>query len=181
MIILCRHGATDENTPGRFLSRSDPPLNAAGRAQCERLRDVLSHVAVVDAAFVSPLRRCVESLAIIAPTAAFEVCDVLREVDFGQWDGRTRDCVARGDPKGHLALRASSPATFRPPGGESFADVATRLRPFANIARADARNLLIVGHRGTLGVLERLLRSLPLDSHQVAPLGLGEFRLLDLN
>jgi hypothetical protein len=37
---------------------------------------------------------------------------------------------------------------------------------------------LVIGHRGTLGVLERLLRGLPLDSKSVTPLEPGEFRRL---
>ncbi|MBV8149720.1 MAG: histidine phosphatase family protein [Candidatus Eremiobacteraeota bacterium] len=176
MIVLCRHGATDENLAGAFLSTNDPPLNDVGRAQCERVRNAIGGIAL-DVAFTSPMRRCTESLAIIAPGVACESRDALREVDFGDWNGKTREWLLVHDPEG-LAQRAADPANFRPKGGESFADVAIRLQPFAGSIEGDERNVLIVGHRGTLGVLERLLRGLSLDSSEVAPLETGEFRVL---
>jgi hypothetical protein len=36
----------------------------------------------------------------------------------------------------------------------------------------------VVAHRGTLGVLERLLRKLPIDSPTVVPLEPGEYRII---
>jgi len=176
MIVLCRHGSTDENAAGTFLSTGDPSLNYLGRAQCERAREALAEMDF-DVAFTSPMRRCLESLAIIAPDTPSNQSRDLREVDFGVWNGKTREWVQNNDPDG-LARRAADPVNFRPPGGESFADVAERLRTFADAIRGDARSVLIVGHRGTLGVLERLLRGLALGSSEVIPLEPGEFRVL---
>jgi broad specificity phosphatase PhoE len=178
-ITLCRHGATDQNLDGVFLSTDDPWLNAQGRAQCERVRDTVRN-AHFDLAFTSPMRRCLESLSIVAPDLDFEANTLLREVDFGRWNGKTRDWIVANDGEG-LALRERDPVRFRPPEGESFEDVAVRLRPFLSQLQAHAGNILIVGHRGTLGVLERLLRCVPLDSQDVAPLELAELRVLPAN
>ncbi|HEY1653644.1 MAG TPA: histidine phosphatase family protein [Candidatus Tumulicola sp.] len=177
MIVLCRHGATDANAGGAFLSKNDPPLNAIGRAQSRRARVALhhTHFAVTPC---SPMLRCIQTLEIVAPYAAPIACDELREIDFGSWDGRTLEWIERHDPEG-LARRRADPVRFRPPGGESFLDVADRLLPFAQRTRARAGDgVLVVAHRGSLGVLERLLRDVALDSRDVPPLEPGEYRIV---
>jgi broad specificity phosphatase PhoE len=176
VIVLCRHGATDQNLAGEFLSAQDPPLNAAGRAQCERLRAELQTVAF-RRGFCSPKRRCLESATIIAPGVVCETRNELLEVDFGDWEGKTKHWLAEHDAE-RLSCREAAPATFRHPNGESFADVAKRLAPFVNSVIGTDENVLIVGHRGTLGVLERLLRGLRIDSQEVRPMEPGEFRVL---
>jgi alpha-ribazole phosphatase len=125
---------------------------------------------------VSPMRRCLETREIVAPALPFEIEPALREVDFGSWEGKTLDWVERHAP-GLLAKRRRDPLRFRPPGGESFKDAAGRLSSVAGrIVGGDAT--LVIGHRVTLGILERLLRDLPLDSPLVAPLEPGEFRIV---
>ncbi|MEO6836494.1 MAG: histidine phosphatase family protein [Candidatus Tumulicola sp.] len=177
MIVLCRHGSTDANIAGAFLSKGDPPLNALGRSQSERARIALREMAF-GVAFTSPMRRCVETLALVAPHVEFRCEDALREVDFGEWEGRTLEWLEMHDPEG-VARRRRDPVTFRPARGESFLDVSRRLQPFATAVRAQARkSILLVGHRGTLGVLERMLRNIPLDSREPAPLEPGEYHIV---
>jgi alpha-ribazole phosphatase len=177
MFVLCRHGATDGNAAGAFLSSGDPPLNPLGRSQSERLRAALLAMKF-DVAFASPMRRCVETLAIVAPEVPSAVREELREVGFGAWEGRTPEWLAVHDPEG-VARRKVDPASFRPAGGESFRDVARRLQPFVETLRSPATgDALVVAHRGTLGVLERLLRGLAIESREVTPLEPGEYRVL---
>lgn len=121
------------------------------------------------------MRRCLETCGIAVPALRLSICDDLREVAFGQWEGKTLDWLERYDSE-RLEQRRRDPVNFRPPGGESFADVAVRLRSF--VALLDFRGVtLIVAHRGTLAVLERLLRGLPLDA-RLTPLEPGELRIL---
>jgi alpha-ribazole phosphatase len=176
-IVLCRHGATDANAGGAILSRSDPSLNRAGREQSERAYDALRGIAF-DRAFSSPMRRCIETVEIVAPRLAYRCDQRLREVDFGAWEGRRLEWLEINEPAG-LAHRRRDPVHFRPPQGESFADKSVHLRPFADaILQLNAKNVLIVAHRGSLGVLERLLRGLALESQDVRQLEPGEFHIL---
>ena len=178
-IVLCRHGATDGNVAGGFLSRRDPPLNALGRKQSERAHAALHEIAF-DVGFSSPMRRCLETLEIVAPRTPHRSDEALREVDFGAWEGRTIEWLEENDAVG-VARRRRDPVSFRPARGESFHDASLRLRPFADGLRGLAlANVLIVGHRGSLGVLERLLRGLPLDARDVVPLEPGEYRLIEV-
>lgn len=172
-IVLCRHGATEENLAGRFLSRSDVVLSELGMKQARGLSLPLAEFAF-ERCFVSPMRRCMQTRELAVPSLNYEVDDALREVDFGQWEGRTLEWLQRNDPQA-LAQRRRDPVEFRPPGGESFADVAIRLNKIAGRLENE-RCALVIAHRGTLGVLERLLRGLPLESQEVKPLEPGEFR-----
>jgi broad specificity phosphatase PhoE len=175
MIVLVRHGATESNSAGHFLSTADPPLSAQGREQCLQLRASLQKL-TLERCLVSPMRRALETREIVAPALPFEIARDLREVDFGSWEGKTLDWLRLHDPDG-IARREQDPVSFRPPGGESFYDVAARLDSL--IARIQAAsNTLIVAHRGTLGVLERRLRGVPLDSRMVEPLEPAEVRIL---
>ncbi len=123
------------------------------------------------------MRRCLETREILAPQPPFEIDAALREIDFGTWEGETLEWLQANDPSG-LAQRRRDPVHFRPPQGESFSDVARRLRPVVETLRRPLR-WLVVGHRGTLGVLERLLRDLPLESQAVKGLEPAQFRLVN--
>ncbi|MBV8117379.1 MAG: histidine phosphatase family protein [Candidatus Eremiobacteraeota bacterium] len=177
-IVLCRHGVTDANAAGTFLSRENPPLNAEGRKQSEHAYAALRALDF-RRGFCSPMRRCIETFEIVAPDVAYRREAALREVDFGSWEGKTLEWLALHDAAG-LAQRKRDPVTFRPPGGESFADASQRLRAVAHAVMQLDGNVLIVAHRGSLGVLERLLRGIPLESRAVAPLEPGEFHIIDL-
>lgn len=175
---MCRHGATDGNAGGAFLSVNDPPLNALGLKQAAIAARTLRDLAF-DLALTSPKRRCRQTCAIVAPAIGAHVNDRLIEVSFGEWEGRTSQWLEEHAADA-LRRRRERPADFRPPGGESFMDAAIRLQPLAEtLERSDAARTLIVAHRGTLGVLERLLRGLPIDSPAVEPLEPGEFRRLE--
>lgn len=173
--VFCRHGATEHNLTKRFLSVTDLPLGPLGRAQCESLREALKPYAF-ERCLVSPMRRCLETRAIVAPDTPFAVEPALREVHFGDWEGRTLEWVESNAPE-LLAQRRRDPVRFRPPGGESFEDAAGRLHELAASIR-DGAPALVIGHRVTLGILERLVRELPLDSEDVMPLEPAEFRIV---
>jgi probable phosphoglycerate mutase len=176
VIVLARHGVTDYNAQGRFLGSTDLPLNDEGRRQCAVLGEALRGYRFARC-YTSPMRRCIETSEILVPDVECVVEPALREIDFGRWEGRTRDWIERNDPEG-LAQRGRDPVHFRPEGGESFADVALRLQPFTERFADEEGDVLVVAHRGSLGVLERLLRGLPLESQAVVPLEPAQFREL---
>jgi broad specificity phosphatase PhoE len=179
VIVLCRHGATDANAGGAFLSANDPPLNASGTAQAKRAAEALRDV-TFELALASPKLRCRQTCATIAPSVETRYDDRLIEVNFGTWEGRTKEWLEHNEADA-LRRRRENPVNFRPPGGESFADAAVRIAPLAEQLRehAAASNVLVVAHRGTLGVLERLLRGLPLTSQAVVPMEPGEIRTIE--
>ena len=112
----------------------------------------------------SPLRRCRETAAAAADVLGLpvEVDDDLRELDFGEWEGLTRDEAMGRNP---LALRRFFGATdVRAPGGESIADVGTRV--------ARARQRILQKHAGeTVLVVSHVT---PIKLLLAAGLGVGD-------
>ena len=95
-IYLVRHGATDLTAEDRFAGSSDVPLSDEGRRQVEALAERL-RCDTLDAIYASPLGRTTETARIIAAPHRFTLQPEpdLREIDYGQWEGRARDEVER--------------------------------------------------------------------------------------
>ena len=144
---LLRHGQTEHTPERRFSGSSDLPLSELGRAEAWAAARSLK-VRGIDAIVSSPLRRCRETAAAAAEVLGLpvEVDDELRELDFGEWEGLTRDEAMGSNP---LALRRFFEATdVRAPGGESIAEVSTRVaRARQRILREHAgETVLVVSH-----------------------------------
>ena len=142
MIILVRHGQTAANADGLLLGRADPPLTDLGRRQADAIRSVLSRAAVARIVS-SPLERAVATAEAIACGSPVEIDDRWVELDYGEYDGKPfRDVPAdiwakwRADPD------------FRPPGGESFAEIGRRVRAACEelLAEAAERDVVVVSH-----------------------------------
>jgi ribonuclease H / adenosylcobalamin/alpha-ribazole phosphatase len=134
-LLLVRHGATAHTAQGRFSGStgSDPELSDVGRRHAELLAAELRrlHAAPrrpVDAVVSSPVRRARETAAVVADELGLpvQVDDDLREIDFGAWEGRTLEDVRARWGEELAGFRAD--ARVAPPGGESVADVAQRVR-----------------------------------------------------
>lgn len=100
----------------------------------------------------SPIERAAATAAAlgVAVRAAAPVAEAgLAEQDFGDWEGRSYDEVWGSD-----AGRAfwDAPATSRPPGGESFAEMVGRVTEAIGrwTARGAGRDIVAVCHAGTV-------------------------------
>ncbi|NYJ07453.1 bifunctional RNase H/acid phosphatase [Petropleomorpha daqingensis] len=136
---LLRHGQTEHTPERRFSGSSDLPLSELGRAEARAAALSLKDRGI-DAIVSSPLQRCRQTAAAAAEVLGLpvEVDDDLRELDFGEWEGLSRDEAVARNP---LALRRFFAATdVRAPGGESIADVAERV--------ARARRRILTRHAG---------------------------------
>jgi broad specificity phosphatase PhoE len=114
---------------------ADVPLSATGREQARALgRWLGQHREDVDVFWVSPYLRARETLAIAMgegpPAPAITVDERLRDRELGVLDLLTRRGVARLHPEETDRRRHLGKFYHRPPGGESWADVALRLRSF---------------------------------------------------
>lgn len=85
LIVLLRHGETAYNEQHRYQGASDMPLSERGRAKLRAADDAPDEV------IVTPLCRTKQTAAILFPNAKQIVCDDLREMDFGDFEGRTYD------------------------------------------------------------------------------------------
>ena len=125
-VLLVRHGTTA--TTGTILPGRAPGLHLAetGREQAAAAAGRIAGLDDVRAVYASPLERAQETAAPIARALGMRVrrADGLNECDFGRWTGRKLADLRR------LAAWKQVqgvPSGFRFPGGESFAEMQTRI------------------------------------------------------
>ncbi len=84
-IYLFRHGQTPGNAARRYLGITDEPLSELG---IETAKGAGSDPGVTEV-LVSPLKRTQMTASILFPNARQRVCYSLREMDFGDFEGRS--------------------------------------------------------------------------------------------
>ena len=190
-LYLVRHGRTRLNKDKVFRGMFDVPLDEVGEAEGRAAAQALRN-APISRVLASPLSRARRTAQFLseATGAPVEVCDALRDIDYGQWTERPDDEVRREDP-GRYNEWLTDPGKVRFPGGESLADVRGRVRPVLDriAGQADAV-MAIVSHRATLKVMlcealdlaDRYFRRLQLDTASWSRLDHdGDWRLTTLN
>src|SRR5207245_1620384 len=90
-------------TGRRYCGRTDVPLTSAGRRDATALGSRLASIAGGALVRTSPLRRAVETAALIARGGPFWVDERLREIDFGAAEGLSFAELARRGPRGERA------------------------------------------------------------------------------
>ncbi len=159
-ITLVRHGETEGESSIRFHGVTDVRLSDEGRAQAAAARACLAQRSF-DLVVSSSLQRARESAAIIAAGHTIELEADLREIDFGRWEGLTREEIEALDPELHGAWQAA-PATFDFPQGERRADFRARvLAVLDRLLAAEQERLLIVAHKGIVRTVLEALTGAP--------------------
>jgi len=119
-LVLVRHGETEANAARRLLGRGESPLTPKGRAQAAAVGVLLGQVTRLVSSPLERARQTAEALGLGLPV---EIDERWVEVDYGQYDGQ-----ALGDVPAEVWLRWRSDPNFRPPGGETLAEMGTRVR-----------------------------------------------------
>jgi len=149
-LVLVRHCEPEEDARGLCYGRLDIGLSPAGRAHAERLAPALATLQW-EAVYTSPRRRACETAAALAAARGLEplLDESLRELDFGELEGRSYDEIAATDPELYRAWM-ERPTTVSFPGGESFADLKARALAALDRIRAEHEAALVVTHGGVL-------------------------------
>lgn len=87
-IHLIRHGLTEGNLKQQYIGSTDLPLAGVGVKELTKLRDELDYPKV-DKVYSSPMLRCKQTAAILYPSKDIQLVDNLREIDFGEFEGKT--------------------------------------------------------------------------------------------
>ena len=105
--------------------------------------------------YSSDLTRARETAGLLAQDRPLEVTvrTELREIYLGDWENRPFSEIQAIYPHQWTA-RGLDLSGFRPPGGESFADVEKRVLPLmADIIAKESANVLLVSHAGVNRVI----------------------------
>ena len=149
-IYLARHGRTALNAAGALRGHLDPPLDAVGRLQAERLGVALGDQGV-RLVVASPLRRAVETAQAVAIRAnvGVEIDPRLIDRDYGRWAGQPKDVVEARWGSLDDAPGVEPPAEVRARAWEALADIARHARgEVAVVVSHDAVNRLTLATLG---------------------------------
>ncbi|MDF2191153.1 histidine phosphatase family protein [Paraflavitalea sp. CAU 1676] len=148
-VYLLRHGQTPWNADNnRYCGRTDIPLTEKGVQQAHEVRRQLEGVQI-DAVYSSPLQRALKT-AEIASGQKVIADQRLIEVDFGEWEYKTREQFVAEDPE--TWQRWESDPLMAPAGrtGETGQQILSRVVDFFAEKLNEHKNgtILVAAHNG---------------------------------
>jgi probable phosphoglycerate mutase len=155
MLYFLRHGETTASQTGGYCGSLDPELTPAGRLMAEDFAD--RHASLPwTAVLSSPLGRAVATAKPLCEATGIrmQVKDGLKEIAFGQWEGKTPEDVNREFHDDYIRW-LTDPGWNAPTGGQRGIEVARRsslvLEEIENAFPAG--NVLVVSHKATIRIM----------------------------
>jgi len=175
-LVLVRHGRVDFDAldpDDDFLvtprgRQWNPPLDAHGREQAERLAARLRLMDPPATILLSPFRRCRETLAPyldggpgLTPTLDPDV----GEVFVGAWEGVRFEDIVAGDEELARRFRDQEPMFALAPGGETGEQLRARVVPAVEraLSGVDDGTVLVVTHGGVINAYLGHVMGVPHD------------------
>jgi len=127
-LYLIRHGEVESAAAGKLLGFTDPTLSDQGIEQARLLAENLAS-AQLSAIYSSDLLRARQTADAIAESRRMKAQPraTLREINMGEWEGRTIAAVHAEAPE-MVEQLFIDPTSFQYPGGESFANFIARVQ-----------------------------------------------------
>lgn len=171
-ILIIRHGFSVTNKAKVFTGQNDVDLAPEGYEQAESVCRYIAENYKVDCIYSSDLKRTVSTILPLAKKLGLEIRTEkdIRELDVGEWQGRTVEDVRNEASEQFEAYRAD-PANHGCPGGENYTDVCKRALPaFERIAKEnDGKTVAVATHGGVIRIMTCVFRGLPLDEVKNIP------------
>jgi broad specificity phosphatase PhoE len=150
-LILVRHGESEGNRDRTFTQTPDAPLTLVGRDQARRTALRIAQHYRPARIIASPFARAWQTAKILASVLGRDVQAEpgLREQSFGVLAGQPYDALLTD---ASYSSHEGSRWQWRPPGGESLADVYERVVPvFERLRCVGAReDMAVVSHGGVM-------------------------------
>jgi len=169
-LVLVRHGETDGQSSTRFHGASDVELSPEGVAHMREVAHTLGREGF-ELVVASPLRRSWRAAAIVGRGAPVQLEPDFREIDFGRWEGLTREEIQATDPVLYEDWQ-ERPADFQFPNGEARAAFRERVaRATDRLVAAGAGAALVVVHKGVIRAIVEHLTGKPCEDPEAPRLG----------
>ena len=176
--FIARHGETVFNAAGRMQGDAmDTPLTRAGFAQADAMGEGLArflgegdrptHL------WASPYGRALQTLAIVCEHIGEDWHRARRdqrlsEINVGAWGGRTyAEIIAE---QGEIMARSRGLFSVRPPQGEWYDEIATRLTSWLDEHGSEEGDKLIIMHGMSSRVLRGLMTGVDVEPRWSAPI-----------
>ena len=154
-LYFLRHGETQASQTGGYCGLTDVGLTPEGRQMAEDFAAAYKSLPWV-AVFCSPLRRSVDTAGPLCEAVGLEmqVRDGLREIAYGQWEGKTPEEVSRRFHDEYVSWLAD-PGWNAPTGGERGVDIARRSSVVLDEIDRNhpAGRVLLISHKATTRIM----------------------------
>jgi alpha-ribazole phosphatase len=148
-VTCIRHGLTLKNIKGAYIGWTDVPLSVEGRNRLQ------GDYPEADLVVSSDLMRCRETAEILYPGRSLSLDADLREMNFGDWEGKTYDML-----KSRSVYRQwlDHPLDVAPPNGENYRAFGRRvkkgwMRAVSHFDDPGISHIVIVSHGGPVRML----------------------------
>lgn len=161
-IYLIRHGITDWNEIGKIQGFKESNLTEIGKKQAQLAGQAFKNIPL-NIIYTSPLSRAYDTAKIINENKDLKIIktDLLKEGNFGIWEGKTLDQVLEID-KENYEKWLSYPEDCQIEDGENLADIRLRSKEFLkSIENRPEENILIVAHSSILKILILTILDIP--------------------
>ncbi|MBX2869396.1 MAG: histidine phosphatase family protein [Acidiferrobacterales bacterium] len=142
-LILLRHFPTDWNTARRIQGKTDTTLSASSLSRLQQI--TLPPQWQTYQWFSSPLLRCRQTANALGIDDC-KIADALAEMNWGEFEGLTLPEIEY--QIAHRQLNPSTGLDFRPPRGETPAEVRIRLQTW--LEALNATTSVAVTHKGVI-------------------------------
>jgi 2,3-bisphosphoglycerate-dependent phosphoglycerate mutase len=177
-LVIVRHGESQRNVRRAEAQRTgrleyhgdvrdmDVALTPHGIRQAEGTGNYLAGEFRFDRVFVSPYERTIQTADTLVKQFPYSVGPTIeeriREKEFGILDGLTGQGIRSKYPDEWRRREREGKYYYRPPGGESYPDVALRVHSFLGTLARDCRrqSVLLVCHSVVVLTFRRLLERL---------------------
>lgn len=180
-LILVRHGETAWHAKNQYYGHTDVPLSPKGYKQGLDVARALSG-AQVDAVYTSDLTRSKEVGDLVAKEHELEVVvnPALREMNFGEWEGKTHDELLVGDA-GRYGSWLDAPGMIATPEGETLPILAARVKDaITTIVRENkGKQIVLVAHGGPIKTTLMDALGIPFSHFMRLEIKYGSFSVLD--
>jgi probable phosphoglycerate mutase len=170
--ILVRHGQSKANECGYLVGNTEAPLSPKGEKQAKAVSEYILKAYKVDVIYSSPLSRACNTVKGVADELNLPINteNKLIEFNFGKWEGLTHEEIKNNFDDGYSKW-ARDPGVFIPDGGESMAQLQTRVvEKLKEIGKKeDGKTVLIGSHSSVIRALQCYIQGLPLTKMKNTP------------
>ena len=154
-LYLLRHGETTYSRSGGFCGDLDPDLTVEGEQMAADFAAAYQQDPW-EAIYASPMRRTLATAKPLADALGLDIQarDGLKEIRYGEWEGKTHDEVREHYPEDYIPWM-TEPAWNPPTGGETSVEIANRAMPVVTEIeeRYPTGRVLIVSHKATIRII----------------------------
>lgn len=148
---LIRHFEAEGNDEGRYIGNTAHHILESSKDRLEEIKDDCVYPPC-EVLYTAPAVRCIETAQLIYPDFEPIICDSMRELDFGDFEGKTiEELQDREDYRAWVLDAMNNP----PPDGEGTMEFLARLYQgldliFKDMCKKNVSEAVLVTHGGVI-------------------------------